>query len=516
MPTVKRPYVPKVKGCHQCSRRRIHCDRTDPECKKCFAKGIRCTGLGIRLRFCFGCEPDDVRRKHSTRDDGSLMWTPNFSSNNIDDTTTTGEIDLSDAASRPITEQWSFESNYDVSSFLLANDPPVDSEANFLPCLNDPETAIDDGINTFTAIRSPTVSNVLYRPVPDELPPWQNDLCLYFSQHICPNMISIDGIHNGWRTLVLPIARKDKLVRDAVLSVSAFHIRQNRFPATETVCSGAPKSDYFIPDANQLYGGVIRGLQQQPELDSCDVERRDSILITILVLLLGAMVNGASDYPILFRMIESALHANGGDGTLGTGDVATFIDLQFSKIKVYGAPLRDENSAVEIFSSQEYVAKLFNCLCQRASQFPEHSISFALITDLVQQAMAIYIGGVQRNQHSGSSTDMDIAISIARVHHFNETLELFSPETPGDHIIIWAVFVAAASCILDKDMEFFEQMFMRHFLRSGFANLLSGLELLRKIWKRKPGDKWTTSVNDMTGSACFTRSKVALRSNMLH
>lgn len=45
--------VKKERGCFQCSRRRIVCDRTEPSCLKCAKKGIECSGLG-RIRFVEG------------------------------------------------------------------------------------------------------------------------------------------------------------------------------------------------------------------------------------------------------------------------------------------------------------------------------------------------------------------------------------------------------------------------------------------------------------------------------
>lgn len=38
-------------GCHECSKRRIHCDRNEPSCNKCTSRGLSCSGLGIRHRF---------------------------------------------------------------------------------------------------------------------------------------------------------------------------------------------------------------------------------------------------------------------------------------------------------------------------------------------------------------------------------------------------------------------------------------------------------------------------------
>lgn len=40
-----------LKGCYNCMKRRIVCDRIEPECGKCLKKGLICPGLGIRYRF---------------------------------------------------------------------------------------------------------------------------------------------------------------------------------------------------------------------------------------------------------------------------------------------------------------------------------------------------------------------------------------------------------------------------------------------------------------------------------
>ncbi|RSL77334.1 hypothetical protein CEP51_009158 [Fusarium floridanum] len=287
---------------------------------------------------------------------------------------------------------------------------------------------------------------------------------------------------------VLPFARGDRLVLDAVLTVSAFHIWLNRSP---TIGFHSPsditRANLQAPDPNQLYRRVISGLQQQPELESCSAERKHSILITILVLHVGVMVTGRSDFPMLFRMLESALAAMGGCETLGDGEVANFILPEVAKIRLYVAPLLSEESGLAVVSSQEHASRLFNCLTHHLSVYPEHSASFAFITDLVQQAINMYLTSSQLNAPSA----LDIADSITRVEHFKETLEAFPLGAPGEQVMVWASFVAAASCLLDEHMEFFEHVFMRHYMRSGFSNLVSGLEALRKIWSRKPDERWT-------------------------
>lgn len=47
------PPKKRVKGCFQCSVRRIDCDLAQPECVKCRRKGIECSGLA-RIRFASG------------------------------------------------------------------------------------------------------------------------------------------------------------------------------------------------------------------------------------------------------------------------------------------------------------------------------------------------------------------------------------------------------------------------------------------------------------------------------
>lgn len=70
MPRRKRPHVPKVKGCYECSQRRINCDRTEPQCTKCTSKGIICSGFGVRYRFREEVSTRGSIRRRGDRTDG--------------------------------------------------------------------------------------------------------------------------------------------------------------------------------------------------------------------------------------------------------------------------------------------------------------------------------------------------------------------------------------------------------------------------------------------------------------
>ncbi|KAJ3543807.1 hypothetical protein NM208_g3384 [Fusarium decemcellulare] len=350
------------------------------------------------------------------------------------------------AVSQPATIQVEISNSFN-EALMTMEDWPIPG-LDFLQELGDVDTSGDDPseVNT-NHWMSLADRNILYYPIQDELPRWKSEMLLHcFQQPASP-------------------------------------------PA-----AWLPRTNFQIPDPNQLYRQVISGLQQQPDLESCDADRKHSILLTILVLLVGVMVTGRSDFPMLFRMLESALAAIGGGEALGDGEVANFILPQVSKFRLYAAPLLSEESGLEVVSSQDHAARLFYCLNNQLSEYPEHSASFAFITDLVQQAINMYLEQVVRNSALSASnmpTALEIADSITRVEHFKETLEAFPPGAPGEQVIIWASFVAAASCLLDEHMQFFEDVFMRHYLRSGFANLITGLEVLRKIWARKPDERWT-------------------------
>lgn len=138
------------------------------------------------------------------------------------------------------------------------------------------------------------------------------------SNYIAPQMVVMDDCYNGWRCFILPFACADKMVMDAVSAVSAFHICEK----------GGHQRDHR-PD--KFYAKVISGLQSRSTLRECDLETRQSVFVAILALLVGVMVNGSSDFPILFYMLQSALEAIGGERGLGDGEFARFIMRQIRK-----------------------------------------------------------------------------------------------------------------------------------------------------------------------------------------
>jgi hypothetical protein len=138
-------------------------------------------------------------------------------------------------------------------------------------------------------------------------------------------MQAIDGQHNGYRHLLLPIAHRSPLVLAPVLATAAFHMARLE---TADRSSG-------LWSSSRLYGQALAELQVQRDLEKADASTRLHILLALLTLLVSVMVNGSDDFPIIFRLLVSALNAMGGEEALGHDELATFIVRQIHK---YGTP----------------------------------------------------------------------------------------------------------------------------------------------------------------------------------
>lgn len=130
-------------------------------------------------------------------------------------------------------------------------------------------------------------------------------------------MAVIDDHDNGWRQLILPVAHSDALVMDAVLSASAFHFAVN---VGSSLC-----------EPMRYYTQAIRTLQQRQDLTIFNHDGRHSIFLALLVLLVTVMINGYSDFPLILKLLESALVAIGGEDQLSIDEIGQFLKRQIRK-----------------------------------------------------------------------------------------------------------------------------------------------------------------------------------------
>lgn len=150
-------------------------------------------------------------------------------------------------------------------------------------------------------------------------------------------------------------------------------------------------------------------------------------------------------------------------------------------MRVYAAPFLGEENGLKTLSSPEHTTQGLECLNHCSQQRPDAAAAVPLITSLMQQAYHIYLQQALREEGS-SVIATPASDSTHLVQRFKETLEAFPDGWPGEQVLIWATFIAASDCVLDEHKAFFEGVFLRYFVRSGFGNILSGLEHLRRIW----------------------------------
>ncbi|KAL7621987.1 hypothetical protein AAE478_007488 [Parahypoxylon ruwenzoriense] len=284
-------------------------------------------------------------------------------------------------------------------------------------------------------------------------------------------MVIIDDDSNGWRHLVLPLACADELIMYSVLAVAAFHFSRT---AGQHIASPA-----------KLYSKTIFELQKRRDLRKYDVDARYRIIVTIVVLLLATMVEGNSDFAIIFRMLQSALDIVNGEQilTAGNGMMAKFSSKQIRKMRVYASPFISQDAGVNAVAAQAE-----HCWDDQEQSFlphSDHSLTLPLISSLRRIAFQIYLLGALQQK----DTDESLPNLLSR---FGLLLESCPRAFPGEHVLIWPVFIAASASYTPEQKRYFAHFLERQFSRNGFANIEKALESLRRIWARNIQDDWTT------------------------
>lgn len=131
-------------------------------------------------------------------------------------------------------------------------------------------------------------------------------------------MVVIDDGGNDWRHVVLPLALESEPVMYAVLAVSVSHFSAN------------VSNDVFGKGGN-FYLKVISSLREQQNLDQMSPSSLSNVLVSVLLLLVGVLVSGSTDFPRIFCMMEAILVSIGDTSHLGDGDLAVFLQRQIPK-----------------------------------------------------------------------------------------------------------------------------------------------------------------------------------------
>ncbi|KAJ4018380.1 hypothetical protein NW752_005495 [Fusarium irregulare] len=265
---------PKVRGCYQCSRRRIDCDRKEPECAKCVAKGVRCSGLGLRYRF-----NDGIAAR------GRFVGKT---------------VPIVDGPVKSAKKD-------DVPDKQRKDDP---FRKSGYEDTSHPEDEIDETVEDITETTELAVS--CQKPISvdwglDHVDP-KSRFCLGYSQLIAV----INMGFNGYRDLVLPRAETDPLVRKAVLLVVEQHL---------SLQNGTTVS--LDPAA---YGSIVRELISRS--NQCAPQDDDSALTALLLLHIREMISGSDNFKLIYGSLRVVVNALAAKGDRRTSDLRRFLQMQ--------------------------------------------------------------------------------------------------------------------------------------------------------------------------------------------
>lgn len=477
----KRAYVPKVKGCYECSQRRIHCDRAQPRCGKCEAKGLSCSGLGIRYRF-----NDDVIRRSTHDDPRGRQWdlgAGRRSSFVLGSSGSTTASDDPQVAGPNAGRSENFNFNEPLAEPALRHydtfDDGIDDASGATPLQNSsPDTEDDE-------IQDPTIAQVQPENALSLIPvksfqTWEEYLLQHFSDKIAPEMVPVDDQRNGWRRLILPLAHTDQLIRDAVLSASAFHF------------SSTVSTHQFAPGA--IYHRAIRRLRGRQDLEHYSVDEKQIVVLSLLVFLATVLVSGSSDYRIVLKLLEAAVSAAGGDDILKDGELGLFIVRQIHKFRGYASPLLGQAEGIAILSQTSTIIRPSSSpgwedFTAYYRYYTNHQHSMSLVYDLHEQACGIYVQRAQAGPDGPALT--------TEVSNFRATLDKFPPGSAAEQILVWPIFLAALESTTVEDQEYFANQLMAHHQRNGFANILTALEYLKRVWSKQTRSSWTQLLPSM-------------------
>lgn len=80
---------------------------------------------------------------------------------------------------------------------------------------------------------------------------------------------------------------------------------------------------------------------------------------------------------------------------------------------------------------------------------------------------------------------------IAMVEKFIDTMNLYPAGAPGEHILVFATFFAAAESVLPEHRQYFINALQTHHRRNGFRNIPLAIDHLQRLWTERGVKDWT-------------------------
>ncbi|KAF5001961.1 hypothetical protein FDECE_10763 [Fusarium decemcellulare] len=439
---------PKVKGCYECARRRIDCDRKEPECYKCLLKGLKCSGLGIRYRFNDGvASRGKLANKHIP---DTLSYKKPSSPV---DQTTEKEKEETIEPNGEIANEHAQHSSQDEA--ILAQQSPCLLEAG-CPTYDD-EMVITDEKLWWVDLRL------------DHIDGRSRFFLQYFSDHVAQITAVINLGFNGYRDLVLPYAELDSLIRKAIIVVAEQHL---------SLKTGHCDSPYSATYGSLLHDLVERSTQCPPV--------QDELAQTALLLLhIREMISGSDNFKLIYGSLRTLINNMVMGQSLESEHSALgrFVKIQILRVSLFGEALFDETHGSEFLLTHGEACMEFLRFCLRLH--PEHEELMSYIFDLITLACNIY---VQRATHNPPMHQ-----TVPLVERFKRTAEKVDvyDNVIGQHLLAWSYFVVAAESSIDSHREFFLERLRTLHSATGSGSVLKAIEQIQGFWAVQSTTRWT-------------------------
>ena len=122
------------------------------------------------------------------------------------------------------------------------------------------------------------------------------------------------------------------------------------------------------------------------------------------------------------------------------------------------------------------------------NKYPEHQKSMSIVYDLNEQVCNIYVQRARSGPNGPPLTD--------EVNQFRSTLDTFPSGPLSENVLTWPIFIAALESTTPEQQQYFTQRLLAHHSRSGFANILTGVEQLKWVWNNDNRTNWTQLLPD--------------------
>ncbi|KAH9872740.1 hypothetical protein J1614_005134 [Plenodomus biglobosus] len=482
--------LPKIRGCFECSRRRIICDREEPTCKKCTKKGINCSGLS-RIRFAEGVASRGqlkdlkvpVKQNDTTNEAlpvkvsyGQVRWKheqkTTATKRKRDSESENDEVEVA----LPV-ELQSIQGYNDCEVFA----PPT-AFGNCSP--DDDDDVIDivrDDNQTFSIH---TVASSIQSWIAP-LNPEARMLLSYFSNKLAPAMVVFDTLPNGYRDFLLPMAAEDEVLRRAIGVVVAQHL------------SGEKPELADAAEAGRL--AIISRLRKESLYRPADQVFNIYTWATLVILLVGETVTGSADYSFLVHMIL-CLSMNIRANHKETGAIE-FLQAQTNLFKYVGIPqLGEDNGLPAVMESYQSMISWLPPACEQLPTGSEEVLIMETIRQCFILASVIYIrrATTELSDDPASSSSIEDDSQQPLIEDLVMRLSEVPPTSPGAHALVWVCFVAAAETADPIQRQFFVDYMLGIYERTKFRNITVGVQSLERIWSRRGNKRWTQCLSELS------------------